>query len=183
MTAQRIRSTLTELRDARRRVDQRALEEDDWPVVGALYSKEIARAERRLAKMLAKLESEGEMTGPGIDGEQPVVDANEDEDGDSDGGAIITAPGVAAITGVLGSSYISYDGSACAMLLVMHYFAGMPFKSNTPIDSTIASLAAKGCFRISGGKTITPNSTRSCVSCRCSVSRPSACDRRDVWLP
>ena len=43
-------------------------------------------------------------------------------------GAIITAQGMAAVTAGLGSSYITYDWSACAMLLVMHYFAGMPFK-------------------------------------------------------
>lgn len=28
----------------------------------------------------------------------------------------------------IGSSYITYDWSACAMLIVMHYFAGSPFK-------------------------------------------------------
>ena len=28
----------------------------------------------------------------------------------------------------IGSSYITYAWSACAMLLVMHYFAGAPFK-------------------------------------------------------
>jgi hypothetical protein len=44
-------------------------------------------------------------------------------------GTIITAEGTAAVTGSgLGSSYITYDWSACAMLLVMHYFAGLPFK-------------------------------------------------------
>jgi transposase len=43
-------------------------------------------------------------------------------------GAIITAEGTAMIPDGLGSDYIRYDWSACAMLLVMHYFAGMPFK-------------------------------------------------------
>ena len=227
--AQRIRNTLTALRAGIRRVDQRALEEDDWPVVRAFYAKELARAERRQAKMLAKLESEDETLGPVSDGEP---DADEDDNGDDESkgsrddgcgargdsasndahraqdstaaepeakrkghgrngagayvnakhyfhallagvvgmlceacgvgpmsryrdklvvivkgqplfdaevqhfeqarcrlcGAIMTAPGTAAVTGVLGSSYISYDGSACAMLLVMHYFAGLPFK-------------------------------------------------------
>jgi transposase len=44
-------------------------------------------------------------------------------------GAIVTAEGVAALTaGGIGSSYITYDWSACALLLVMHYFAGLPYK-------------------------------------------------------
>lgn len=43
-------------------------------------------------------------------------------------GAIITAEGTGAVTRGLGCSYITYDWSACAMLLVMHYFAGLPFK-------------------------------------------------------
>ena len=28
----------------------------------------------------------------------------------------------------LGSEYVRYDGSACAMRMVMHYFGGAPFK-------------------------------------------------------
>jgi hypothetical protein len=43
-------------------------------------------------------------------------------------GAIIRADGAAAVRDGLGSSYITYDWSTCAMLLVMHYFAGMPSK-------------------------------------------------------
>jgi transposase len=44
-------------------------------------------------------------------------------------GAIYTAQGREQIleTG-LGSDYITYDWSACAMMIVMHYFAGAPFK-------------------------------------------------------
>jgi len=228
--AQRIRTTLTGLRNLRHRVDRRALEVDDWPVVGALVSKDIARAERRLARMLAKLagsqEPEDEETGPIIDAEYAVADDEEDEDGNAgprgttrDGrgpgspesaegatpaepeskptghgrngagayasakhvfhailigvigaiceacgvgrmsryreklivvvkgqplfdaavhhfeqarcrlcGAIIRAEGAAAAMRGLGSSYITYDWSACGMLLVMHYFAGVPFK-------------------------------------------------------
>lgn len=42
--------------------------------------------------------------------------------------ADIRAEGTADVTRGLGSSYITYDWSACAMLVVMHYFAGMPFK-------------------------------------------------------
>ncbi len=44
-------------------------------------------------------------------------------------GAVVTAEGwEQVIRGGIGSSYITYDWSACAMLLVMHYFAGAPFK-------------------------------------------------------
>lgn len=43
-------------------------------------------------------------------------------------GAIIRAQDSGAIPAGLGSSYVTYDWSACAMLLVMHYFAGIPFK-------------------------------------------------------
>jgi len=43
-------------------------------------------------------------------------------------GAILRAEAAGAIPVGLGSSYITYDWSACAMLLVMHYFAGLPFK-------------------------------------------------------
>jgi hypothetical protein len=45
-------------------------------------------------------------------------------------GAIVRADG-AALTLVLdgiGTSYVTYHWSACAMLIVMHYFAGGPFK-------------------------------------------------------
>ena len=43
--------------------------------------------------------------------------------------AIFTAAGRERILqGGLGSGYITYDWSACAMLVVMHYFAGSPFK-------------------------------------------------------
>jgi transposase len=43
-------------------------------------------------------------------------------------GNLITAPGSAEVLEGIGSSYITYHWSACAMLLVMHYFAGAPFK-------------------------------------------------------
>ena len=44
-------------------------------------------------------------------------------------GATVTAEGrELVLRGGIGSSYITYDWSACAMLLVMHYFAGAPFK-------------------------------------------------------
>ena len=44
-------------------------------------------------------------------------------------GAIFTAQGSEQVLrGGVGTSYILYDWSACAMLIVMHYFAGAPFK-------------------------------------------------------
>ena len=44
-------------------------------------------------------------------------------------GAIITAEGrELVVQGGIGTSYVTYDWSACAMLIVMHYFAGEPFK-------------------------------------------------------
>jgi transposase len=43
-------------------------------------------------------------------------------------GRIITAAGSASVLEGIGTSYITYDWSACAMLMVMHYFGGAPFK-------------------------------------------------------
>ncbi len=44
-------------------------------------------------------------------------------------GAIVTAEGRELVVRAgIGTSYIVYDWSACAMLIVMHYFAGAPFK-------------------------------------------------------
>jgi hypothetical protein len=43
-------------------------------------------------------------------------------------GAIVRADPTDVILDGLGSSYITYDWSACAMLVVMHYFGGLPFK-------------------------------------------------------
>jgi hypothetical protein len=43
-------------------------------------------------------------------------------------GRIIRADGPASVVEGVGSSYVSYDCSACAMLIVMHYFGGAPFK-------------------------------------------------------
>jgi hypothetical protein len=43
-------------------------------------------------------------------------------------GNLITADGSTEVLDGIGSSYITYHWSACAMLLVMHYFAGAPFK-------------------------------------------------------
>jgi len=43
-------------------------------------------------------------------------------------GAIVRANGAAPVLDGIGTSYITYHWSACAMLIVMHYFAGGPFK-------------------------------------------------------
>jgi hypothetical protein len=43
-------------------------------------------------------------------------------------GKIIRATGPEDVVEGIGTSYITYDWSACAMLIVMHYFAGAPFK-------------------------------------------------------
>jgi transposase len=44
-------------------------------------------------------------------------------------GAIFTAEGIQLVVREgIGTSYITYDWSACAILIVMHYFAGAPFK-------------------------------------------------------
>lgn len=43
-------------------------------------------------------------------------------------GRIVRAIGAACVHEGLGSDYVRYDWSACAMLLVMHYFGGLPFK-------------------------------------------------------
>lgn len=42
--------------------------------------------------------------------------------------AIFTAEGRELVLQGIGTSYITYDASACAMLIVLHYFAGAPFK-------------------------------------------------------
>jgi transposase len=234
-----IRATLTTLRVVGRRLDREALEANDWPVVRAVFHKEIARAERRQAKMLAKAAaakaSEDEETGSssdaadtadaemgqgsdagpsraGKDGGAARGDSSSSASQSADGrpsserrnghgrngagayvnakhtvhallvgiigsicaacgvgrmsryrqklivvvkgqplfdaeihhfeqarcrlcGAIIRAQGTAAIAAGLGSSYITYDWSACAMLLVMHYFAGLPFKRMESLQS------------------------------------------------
>jgi hypothetical protein len=43
-------------------------------------------------------------------------------------GRIVRAEGPDYVEQGVGSSYVSYDWSACAMLIVMHYFGGAPFK-------------------------------------------------------
>jgi hypothetical protein len=43
-------------------------------------------------------------------------------------GHLVRAIGPACVHEGIGSDYVRYDWSACAMLMVMHYFAGAPFK-------------------------------------------------------
>lgn len=43
-------------------------------------------------------------------------------------GAILRAGGADVVLDGIGTSYITYHWSACAMLIVLHYFAGGPFK-------------------------------------------------------
>lgn len=43
-------------------------------------------------------------------------------------GRIVRATGPEELTQGLGTDYVRYDWSACAMLMVMHYFGGAPFK-------------------------------------------------------
>ena len=43
-------------------------------------------------------------------------------------GKIIRASGPTTVMDGLGTNYVVYDWSACAMLIVMHYFGGAPFK-------------------------------------------------------
>lgn len=225
------RATLSDLRNLLHRINRYALEGDDMPLLGALVSKEISRAERRQAKMAAKAatrEPEGEASGPTADAgatddehDDPGPSGPGEDEGGARGdstsstasqgadrptsaepgskrrghgrngagaytnakhcfhalltgvlgalcqacgvgsmeryreklivlvkgqplfdatvhhfeqarcrlcGAIIRAEGSSVIPAGLGSSYVTYDWSACAMLLVMHYFAGVPFK-------------------------------------------------------
>jgi len=227
--------TLEGLRQLHQRVGEQQLEPDDWPLLGALVSKQIARAERMQERMVAKIAAavaqEGQLSdadgsvkadeltasssSPGAnatssdEAESPAGDgdggSNDDGSGEAEPAASRKAPkghgrnGASAFTkakhffyvlaaGVigtacevcgfgkmyryrekviiciigqplfgaeahhfeqarcrncghvvradspaalhegLGSEYVRYDWSACAMLMVMHYFGGAPFK-------------------------------------------------------
>lgn len=43
-------------------------------------------------------------------------------------GHVVRAGGPVCVHEGIGSDYVRYDWSACAMLMVLHYFAGLPFK-------------------------------------------------------
>ena len=225
--------TLEGLLKLRHRVDDHQLEPDDWPLLGALVSKQIERAEARQERMIAKIaaaaaqEAEGQVPGAddSVEAGEPTgsasssgSDANatsnsevESAAGDGGGGEAepatpkkpkghgrngasapaftrakhlfyafaagligatcevcgfgkmypyrekvvirivgqplfgaeahhfeqarcrncghrVRADGPAEIQQGLGSEYVRYDWSACAMLMVMHYFGGAPFK-------------------------------------------------------
>jgi hypothetical protein len=235
--AQRIEVTLSGLRDLYRRVDEKQLDGNDWPLVGALVSKLIARTEARQERMIAKIkaaaaaETWAATPGDVIGAEFTVRDEQADDTapspsaigtgsaattgspdaaptGEADGsadksdpqkvkghgrngasaytraehvvhalaagvigmlcaaceisrlsryrekivirlvgqplfgawihhyeqarcrncGRIVRAAGPSQVLEGVGSSYITYDWSACAMLIVMHYFGGAPFK-------------------------------------------------------
>jgi hypothetical protein len=221
---QRIDISLNELRPLRSRIDGQHLEPDDWPIIEALVTKLIDRAESQQARMLAKIaalkDADSAMdaassdaassdaassdaasavsTGPAS--EESASEPESDEKNKPKGhgrngvaaftnaqhfnhelksgiigtvcedcgpgrgagrmssyrekviirivgrplfgaevhhyeqarcricGKIIRAVVSAEVLEGIGSSYITYDWSACAMLIVMHYFAGAPFK-------------------------------------------------------
>lgn len=223
--------TLQGLRQLHQRVSEHQLEPDDWPLLGALVSQQIARAERMQERMVAKIAAAAAAQGqlPDADGSvqadeptgsssAPGVNATSSDEaesaaGGSDAGSsgagepvaprkapkghgrngasaftkakhffhalaagvigaackrcgfsevygyrekviiciigqplfgaeahhfgqarcrncghIVRADGPATLHEGLGSEYVRYNWSACAMLIVMHYFAGGPFK-------------------------------------------------------
>ncbi len=211
---QRLEVTLDGLRELRRRIDQKQLAASDWPLVGALVSMQIGRAEERAARMLAKIaasaaaspstseppcdpkasddtaaspgaESEGDDEEPepgggpkpkghgrngasafraaqhyfyalalGVIGAvctacqigkmyryrekiiirivgQPMFHAEQHHHEQArcrNCGRVVRADGPACVHEGVGTEYIRYDWSACAMLLFMHYTGGDPFK-------------------------------------------------------
>lgn len=215
---QRIDINLSELRALRNRIDGHHLESDDWPIIDALVSKLIVRAESQQARMAAKVaaqraadsskeaassqgaSSDGASLDPASSGPTTGDSASQAKPDEKKGhgrngvaaftnathvnhalgpdvlgslcekcgpvrgggrmssyrekitirivgqplfgaeiyhfeqarckmcGNLIAADGSAEILEGIGSSYITYHWSACAMLLVMHYFAGAPFK-------------------------------------------------------
>lgn len=214
---QRIDISLTELRALRDRIDGHHLEPGDWPIIDALVSKLIGRAESQQERMAAKIaaqqaadssaSSDGASSeavshepasedsasetqpdkapdekkgrkGHGRNGASAFTNATHinhalgpdvlgslcEKCGPVRGGGrmssyrekivirivgqplfgaelhhfeqarckmcgkLITASGSTEVLEGIGSSYITYSWSACAMLLVMHYFAGAPFK-------------------------------------------------------
>jgi hypothetical protein len=231
-TVERFEVTLDGLRLLRRRIDHKQLDPDDWPLVGALVSKQIARAEGRQERMIAKIAAAiaeaaaaKDASGPVLDAADSVHDGEAPGDSSSSGGNstssgepaspvpaddaadqrdpkkprghgrngasafttaqhffhtlalgvigalceacrlgkmyryrekiviriigqplfgaelhhyeqarcrgcghVVRAAGPAHVHEGVGSDYVRYDWSACAMLMVMHYFGGAPFK-------------------------------------------------------
>ena len=75
---ERIEITLDGLCDLRHRIDQKQLEPGDWPIVGALVSKQIGRAEDRQQRMAAKVAAAAAAAEK--DTEEPVADTNGSSD-------------------------------------------------------------------------------------------------------
>ena len=217
------RDTLDELRALSRRIAQKQLEPDDWAVISGLVSKQIARTEAQLDRVLAKMAAKAtadtltspaaaEATGaesPTSEPPEPTAADNAERAGppsEAEGTAgrkrpkrghgrngarayrsaphhrhalaagvlrglcsacrrcklspyrdkrvvrlfgqplfgaevhqyeqarcrgcrkLVSASGPPDVDQGMGSGYIRYDHSAAAMLMVMHYFAGAPFK-------------------------------------------------------
>ncbi len=218
--------TLDDLRRLRRRIEQKQLEPNDWALVGALVSKQIARAEAQLDRVLAKIGAKAKAAddsppSPPAGGEAPEAGESPKPEAQSaavsDNGEPTASTGAEGLSGRkrpkrghgrngarayrsaqhllhalaagvigalcsgcrrsrmsryrekhvvrlfgqplfaaevhryeqarcrqctrlvsasgpphvdqgIGSDYIRYDPSAAAMLMVMHYFAGAPFK-------------------------------------------------------
>jgi transposase len=227
-TVRRFEVTLEELRQVRRRIDEQQLDADDWPLLGALVSRQIGWAEARLERMIAKIgavaaeqkaggevvDANGsvdacESTGSTSSSDAKATSSTQGEsraggDGAADRrepakckghgrngarayskakhlfyalaagvmgavcqvcglgkmyryrekvvirivgqplfsaevhhfeqarcrncGQVVRADSPACIHEGIGSDYVRYDWSACAMLMVMHYFGGGPFK-------------------------------------------------------
>lgn len=224
MSTSHVDVTLDDLRQLRRRIEQKQLEPNDWAVVGALVSKQLARSEAQLERMLAKMAAkaaddappsppaagEAPEAGQSPNSEAANAPANDNGEPAAPAGAegplgrkrpkrghgrngarayrsaqhllhelaagvigalcsgcrrskmlryreklvvrvfgqplfgaevhhheqarcrwcrrLVSASGPPHIVQGIGSDYIRYDHSAAAMLMVMHYFAGAPFK-------------------------------------------------------
>ena len=85
-TVERFEVTLDGLRLLRRRIDHKQLDPDDWPLVGALVSKQIARAEGRQERMIAKIAAATADAAAAKDASGPVLDADDSaHDGEATG--------------------------------------------------------------------------------------------------
>jgi transposase len=106
---ERFEVTLEGLHELRHRVDERQLEADDWPLVGAMVSKHIASAEQRQERMMAKIaaaadanEARGQMLGDegSVEGSSDgSVDADSSTGSASSSGANATSSGEAESAG------------------------------------------------------------------------------------
>jgi transposase len=94
-TVERFEVTLDGLRQLRGRVDHHELEPDDWPLLSALVSKQIAGAEQRQERMLAKIAAAiaaaQDAKGPDLDAGDSIP--GESTDSSSSSGANATSSG------------------------------------------------------------------------------------------